>query len=234
MSEMIGLIASSTTVAFVSKCIFIGEIYKFASRIAESNNVYDNELVIRIELHNMKNRSLVEIRRGEVYTDRLWDLHYSCRDNDLVQQKELALSDLIRTTKELAIDHTLSVLNKFEWSSASYLEEQQKKLFMIKSKGSSDDFPISIDDPSRDKKIFRDRLMQEICRRYKYLRRNTDSYEFVFSIEDIRNPGMMGFEKQYFIQKLPEPQDEDGYIEILPLEKFRLTSRGIQYCDDLA
>jgi hypothetical protein len=227
--------AGKNVLSATSTLFIVTEIYEFASRIAESNNIFDNGLTIKIGLHNMRNRSLVEVMSGELYEDRLRHLYYRCKDNDVVHQKELTLSDLIHTSKELAVDHTLFILNKFEWSSASYLQEQQKKLFRIKkTKERFSDYPVSVDDPSKDKTIFRDRLMQEVCRRYKYLRRNTDSYEFMFSIEDIRKPGMMGFEQPYFIQKIPELQEEDGYIEMISGGKIRLTTRGMQYCDGLS
>jgi hypothetical protein len=57
--------------------------------------------------------------------------------------------------------------------------------------------------------------MEELCRKYN-LSRNTETKDFVFDIEDIRKEGMMGFLRPYFDQKLPELQDEEGFIEVIP------------------
>src|SRR5919202_2582832 len=64
---------------------------KETSRIAESSNILDSGLLIRIELHNMKDRSLVEIRPDEPDSDRLKFLYYKCADNHCTHQKELTL-----------------------------------------------------------------------------------------------------------------------------------------------
>jgi hypothetical protein len=41
-------------------------------------------------------------------------------------------------------------------------------------------------------KIVKEGLVEELYRRYKFMTRNTNSTEFVFSIDEIRKPGMEG------------------------------------------
>jgi hypothetical protein len=48
-----------------STLYIITEIYEFASRVDENDNILDDDLFIIIALNNMKDRSLVEINPGE-------------------------------------------------------------------------------------------------------------------------------------------------------------------------
>jgi hypothetical protein len=223
--------AGNNVLSLTSTLYIITEIYEFASRIAGNSNIFDNELSIGIELHEMRDRSLVEIDPGEPYTNRLVYLKYESRDNDLRSRKEMTLADLVGTSEELATDHTMLILSKFGWRSPSYLKDGQEKFLKNTSRQMPFQYPISVDDPSRDKEIFKRRFIQETCRRYRYLRRNTNSIEFIFEIDDIRKSGMEGFERSYFVQKLPELEKEEGLIEVVPGGKFRLTSRGIEHCE---
>jgi hypothetical protein len=207
----------------------VTEIYEFASRLV-NNKALDNEVTIRIELHNMKNRKLVHIPGGEQF-DRLSFLNFTSADNDIIRQKDITSSKLIGDTDKLALDHIMSLLSIFGWNSISVLRQEQE---IVREHISSGQIqigrPISFDDPARDRAIFTERLMEELCRRYRFMVRNTSSTDFAFSIDDIRSPGMEGFERPYFDRILPKIQNEEGYIEVLPDGRIRLTDRGMTYC----
>jgi hypothetical protein len=92
----------------------------------------------------------------------------------------------------------------------------------------------------RDRSIFRNIFWARVCQRYRNLRRNTDTTEFVFDVDDVTRPlqegglGIGGFEQPAVRIMLREIQDQDGLVELLTTtpdqRRFRLTPNGIQYC----
>jgi len=100
------------------------EIYEFAARLAEKN-IFDEAVSFTVELHGMKGRKLVFIERiRRLFHD------YVCTVDDLPLLKVIPVEDMLGRAHELAIDHTLWVLERFNWRSASrdILKQNQKKL----------------------------------------------------------------------------------------------------------
>ena len=218
--------AGKNVLSFNLALYILTDIYTFASRLARSN-AFDSGLSLGIELSNMKNRYLAEIYPGAIIADRFPILNYKCNISKIQLRRDLSLPEIFGNPIELAIADTLQILNKFGLSSRLIEEkliDEQGKLFRRMY------VPISIDDPVRNKQIFRDRLMEELCRKYNNLSRNTLTKDFIFNIEDIRKEAMEGFLRPYWDQMLPELQNEEDLIQILPGGKIRLTKKGIMHC----
>jgi len=102
------------------------EIYKFASNLA-LKDVFDGQFIIQVELHNLKERQLVESNAS---------LHYyghQCTVESLSYQKILSMSDIISHPLELALEQTSWILERFGidpraqfW--ASKMKEKQQEL----------------------------------------------------------------------------------------------------------
>jgi len=101
----------------------ITEIYEFASRLVQKN-LFDGSAFLSITLHGMKNRKLTFFESG-----RFLSGDYICVINDLPQEKTIAVNELLGRGHEMALDHTLWILERFNWPSPpkDILKEDQKK-----------------------------------------------------------------------------------------------------------
>jgi hypothetical protein len=98
------------------------EIYEFASRLAQKK-LFEETLFLSVTLYGMENRKLIffDVRR------HLGD--YVCRVKNLSQEKTITVNELLGKAHELALDHTIWVLEHFNWLSPprEILKEDQKK-----------------------------------------------------------------------------------------------------------
>jgi len=101
----------------------VTEIYEFASRLAEKN-LFEGNAFLSITLHGMQNRKLTFFEFGRSLFD-----DYVCHVNDLSQEKTIAVNELLGRGHEIALDHTLQILERFNWLSPprEILKEDQQK-----------------------------------------------------------------------------------------------------------
>ena len=88
-----------------------------------------------------------------------------------------------------------------------------------------------------DNKGFGNIFWQRLSQRYRHLRRNTNTTDFIFEIADIRKDttegglGIEGFDEAFIEQRLHEIENE-GLVDLIhEKRKFRLTQKGIAYCE---
>jgi len=101
----------------------VTEVYEFASRLAQKN-LFEGAAFLSITLHGMENRKLTFFESGRLLFD-----DYICFINDLQQEKTIAVNELLGRGYEMALDHTLWILERFNWTSPprEILKEDQKK-----------------------------------------------------------------------------------------------------------
>lgn len=100
------------------------EIYEFASRLAQKN-LFEGTAFLSVTLHGMENRKLIYFKQGRVLFD-----DYICHIKELSREKNIAVDELLGRGHELALDHTLWILERFNWFSPprEVLKEDQRKL----------------------------------------------------------------------------------------------------------
>jgi hypothetical protein len=86
-------------------------------------------------------------------------------------------------------------------------------------------------------KTFTNIFWQRIAQRYRYLIRNTNFSQFIFSIHIEKPLSDGGLEIEAFepqeIQRLLLELQNEGLIQLISDGQFRLTLKGIEYCKKL-
>lgn len=85
------------------------EIYEFAARLA-SKNVFGSDLQITVELHGMKDRTLVLTDPRRVPPD-----DYTCKLDDLPYSKTVSVETMLAKSSELALENILWFFERFNW-----------------------------------------------------------------------------------------------------------------------
>jgi hypothetical protein len=85
-------------------------------------------------------------------------------------------------------------------------------------------------------------LMSRVCEKYRYFKRNKDRDYFEFSIEDISKPHdkikpedeisdvHRGNDINHIKDKLLSSLVDEGLVEVISDEMYRLTEEGKKYC----
>lgn len=102
------------------------EFYEFASRLAEQK-LFPNGLTIRIDLHNINNRTLFISDFG-----RTLHRDYICQIDALPRKMELSQEEILGKAHELALQHTLRIFERFGFTAEHlpkiFREDQDKFL----------------------------------------------------------------------------------------------------------
>ena len=116
-------IEPGSVLGVLSTLYSVTEIYEFASRLAQKN-LFDETIFLSITLHGMKNRKLIFFEPGRIL---LGD--YVCKIVDLPLPKTITVDELLGKGRELALDHTIEIFERFNWISPprDILKEDQKK-----------------------------------------------------------------------------------------------------------
>lgn len=88
----------------------VTEIYEFAARLA-AKNLFGNDLIISVELHGMKNRTLINTDplRGKLPRD------YTCRIDNLPYSRTVSVELLLAESSDLALENILGFFERFNW-----------------------------------------------------------------------------------------------------------------------
>ena len=118
-------IEPGSVLSVLSTLFSITEIYEFAARLAEKN-LFDDNLRLSVELHGMRNRKLTILDPSRFLFE-----DYICAINDLPYSKIISVEDILGRGRDLALDHTLWILERFNWRSPhikATLREDQIRL----------------------------------------------------------------------------------------------------------
>ncbi len=111
------------SLAIFETLFMITQIFEFSARLA-IKNILGSECFLKIELHNINNRKLFMDRRN-----RMLSYDYKCIVNELIRTFELTAADLISNSSQYSIEHTIWLLNRFNWTGISpiiFTDEQKK------------------------------------------------------------------------------------------------------------
>lgn len=117
-------IKPGSVLSVLSTLYSVTEVYEFASRLA-GKKLFDEAVFLSIILHGMRNRKLIMFDPGRsLFRD------YVCNSLDLPRDKTIPVDELLGRGHELALGHTIWILEHFNWFSApkEILREDQKKL----------------------------------------------------------------------------------------------------------
>lgn len=116
---------NKNNLSIISTLYIITEIYEFASRLASKGFLSEN-CSISINLYNTNGRKLITLDRSRHLSN-----HYiSSIENIEIPTKEIRKTDLIANSKELAINETVWLFERFQWDKppGNIFREEQEKL----------------------------------------------------------------------------------------------------------
>ena len=99
------------------------EVFEFAARLCEAG-VYEDHLEIFVELHGVSEFALA------APWARAWMDFYQCRTNEVLGHWPLRSSELVSSSRDLAIDAAVFLFERFGWlnPNTDVLKADQKKL----------------------------------------------------------------------------------------------------------
>lgn len=113
-----------TIISFIDVLYTLTETYEFASRLGTKELLGDS-CILSIELVGAKDRTVVSLESMRFLRE-----DYTCQIANLPREQTFSTHDLIARSAELALDHTIWILNRFNWDhvSTEMLREDQLKL----------------------------------------------------------------------------------------------------------
>lgn len=116
-------IKPSSVLGVIMTLYSVSEIYEFATRLAQKE-LFNGSSFISITLYGMKNRKLMYFD-----SNRHLPSEFTCNIVDLKREKSVATDELLARGNEVALDHTIWILNRFNWSNPpkEMLREDQQR-----------------------------------------------------------------------------------------------------------
>lgn len=113
-----------TQLDFVEVIYRLTEILQFVKNLY-SNKIFDSDIVIKISLHNLKNRYLMTLNEMRVFNSN----YYQCRGNEIRIEKKVTKSEIIENSNSMALDIAGELFSDFQWTTFpknGFRDEQDK------------------------------------------------------------------------------------------------------------